>query len=80
MLPVLTLGREGGGAEVAQELNNLEERKSHETTKIKKSFFVKGVMWWYVHLSVFFHVFFKVSRMPELPVAVRASEPVRGSD
>jgi len=53
MLPVLTLGREGGGAEVAQELNNL---------------------------SVFFHVFFKVSRMPELPVAVRASEPVRGSD
>ena len=45
MLPVLTLGREGGGAEVAQELNNLEERKSHETTKIKKKvFFVKGVM------------------------------------
>ena len=41
MLPVLTLGREGGGAEVAQELNNLEERKSHETTKIKKSFFCK---------------------------------------
>ena len=39
MLPVLTLGREGGGAEVAQELNNLEERKSHETTKIKKKVF-----------------------------------------
>ena len=36
MLPVLTLGREGGGAEVAQELNNLEDRKSHEKTKIKK--------------------------------------------
>ena len=45
MLPVLTLGREGGGAEVAQELNNLEERKSHGTTKIKKkSFFVKEVI------------------------------------
>ena len=42
MLPVLTLGREGGGAEVAQELNNLEQRKSHGTTKIKKkSFFCK---------------------------------------
>ena len=42
MLPVLTLGREGGGAEVAKELNNLGQRKSHETTKIKKKvFFVK---------------------------------------
>ena len=36
MLPVLTLGREGGGAEVAKELNNLEQRKSHGTTKYQE--------------------------------------------
>ena len=56
MLPVLTLGREGGGAEVAQELNNLEERKSHETTKIKKSFCKRGNVMICAPLRVFSRV------------------------
>ena len=56
------------------------EKVMEQQRSRKKVFLLKEVMRWYVHLSVFFHVFFKVSRMPELPVAVGASEPVRGSD
>ena len=42
MLPVLTLGREGGGAEVAQELNNLEQRKVMEQQRSRKKVFCKA--------------------------------------